>query len=338
MLGMARSIRIEYAGAFYHVMALGNRRELIFQDDEDRQGFLKVLAEACEKTGWRVHAWVLMSNHYHLLVQTPEPNLVAGMGWLQNTYARRFNTRHKFWGRLFGDRYKAVLVEGRGYHYETLLDYIHLNPVRAKLVDIPAGQSVLDYPWSSVAAGYALLPSRRPKWLAAEEGLQAFGCADTTKGRRAWVKRLDQRAQEEARESCGVPTRDTMADARKSNLRHGWYWGTQAFAEQALKFAEGVLRKPRHRNYRTSDEQRAHGEAQAREKLASGLKQAGLTLKGLAALPGSDPRKVAIAHTIRKETTMSLGWIAEHLAMKSAANVSQQLFRHRLRSSSPVVP
>src|SRR6266566_7396989 len=109
---VARSIRIEHPGAFYHVMARGNRREPIFRSDCDRQLFLKTLGEACVMTGWRVHAWVLMSNHYHLLLETPEANLVGGMQWLQNTYTRRFNTRHKVWGRLFGDRYKAVLVEG----------------------------------------------------------------------------------------------------------------------------------------------------------------------------------------------------------------------------------
>jgi len=120
---MPRSIRLEYPGAFYHVMARGNRRESIYRDEEDRRFFLKTLGEACGMTGWRVHAWVLLRNHYHLLIETPEPNLVAGMQWLQNTYTRRFNVRHRLWGRLFGDRYKAVLVQGAGYYYETLLDY-----------------------------------------------------------------------------------------------------------------------------------------------------------------------------------------------------------------------
>jgi REP element-mobilizing transposase RayT len=79
-------------------------------------------------TGWRVHAWVLMGNHYHLFIETPEANLVAGMSWLQNTVTRRYNVRHMAWGRLFGDRYKAVLVEGAdSYHYRTLADYIRLR-------------------------------------------------------------------------------------------------------------------------------------------------------------------------------------------------------------------
>lgn len=101
---MARSIRIEFPGAFYHVMARGNRREAIYCDESDWKFFLQVLAETCAKTGWRVHAWVLLTKHYHLLLETPEPNLVEGRKWLQNTYTRRFNVRHGLWGRLSGDR------------------------------------------------------------------------------------------------------------------------------------------------------------------------------------------------------------------------------------------
>jgi REP element-mobilizing transposase RayT len=100
---MARGVRIEYPEAFYHVMARGNRREAIFRDNADRQLFLKTLGEACAMTGWRIRAWLLMSNHYHLLIETPEANLVAGMQSLQNTYTRRFNRQHRYWGRLFGD-------------------------------------------------------------------------------------------------------------------------------------------------------------------------------------------------------------------------------------------
>ena len=86
---MARPLRIEYPGAVYHVMARGNQRQAIFRDDADRQRFMATLGEACQKTGWRVHAFVLMGNHYHLLLETPEANLVAGMKWLQGTYTQR---------------------------------------------------------------------------------------------------------------------------------------------------------------------------------------------------------------------------------------------------------
>jgi len=125
------------------VMARGNCREPNFLDYDDRRFFLKTLSQACERTGWSVNAWVLMANHYDLFLETPEANLVDGMKWLQNTVTRRFNIRHGLWGRLFGDRYKSVLVDGKtaGY-YETLLDYIHLNPARAGLIRGSEGQSL----------------------------------------------------------------------------------------------------------------------------------------------------------------------------------------------------
>ena len=93
------------------------------------------MAEVCAQTGWRVHAWVMMGNHYHLFVETSEANLIEGMKWSQNTYTRRFNVRHRAWGRVFGDRYKCVVVEGElPEYYGSLVDYIHLNPARAGIV------------------------------------------------------------------------------------------------------------------------------------------------------------------------------------------------------------
>jgi REP element-mobilizing transposase RayT len=336
---MARSIRIEYPGAFYHVMARGNRREEIFRDERDRQLFLRTLGEACTRSGWRVHGWVLMTNHYHLFLETPEANLVAGMQWLQNTYTRRFNTRHRVWGRLFGDRYKAVLVEGKkGYYYETLLDYIHLNPVRAKLVRPRRRQSVLSYKWSSVAGGHALPARQRPKWLATVAVLEAFGRKDTASGRRNWVERLDRRAVEEEAAKCGlVPLPDEM-DARSSHLRRGWYWGSQAFAEKLLRMAGAVIGRDRSRMYRASLERRAHDTAKAEQLLQEGLQAAELDLSKLQQLPGSDVRKVAIARAIWQQTVVPQEWLAQRLSMRSAANVSQQLRRHAPNSKRRQLP
>jgi len=95
---MARKLRVEYAGAIYHVMNRGDRRERIFMDDADRQRFVDTLGEACAKTGWQIHAYVLMPNHFHVVVETPQPNLVAGMKWLLGSYPSRFNRRHKLFG------------------------------------------------------------------------------------------------------------------------------------------------------------------------------------------------------------------------------------------------
>ena len=119
------------------------------------------------------------------------------------------------------------------------------------------------------------------------------------------------------------------ADARASHLRRGWYWGSQEFAERMLKLGEAVLKKTRHRTFRASQESRAHGEQEARRLIIEGLAAAGLTEEELAHLPGSEARKVAIARLVWEQTTMDLKWIAERLALRSPANASQQIRRHR---------
>lgn len=322
---------MEYPGAFYHVMARGNRRERIFRDEVDRRFFCQTLGEACARTGWKVHAWVLMSNHYHLMLETPESNLVVGMKWLQNTYTRRYNSRHKLWGRLFGDRYKAVLSEGGSpYYYCSLMDYIHLNPVRVGLVRRAEGRSVRDYPWSSVAAGYALPARQRAAWLAAGEGLAMAQCADTTAGRSRFVAHLDQRADEEGTRGAGVIAPEK--DRRRSHLRHGWYWGSQAFAERILKLAEKAVGSRKNRTYRSGAVSRAHDEREAERLLSEGLAAVGLDDEALGRLPGSDVRKTALANLLLERTVARQSWIADRLVMCSAANVSQQVRRHRIKN------
>jgi REP element-mobilizing transposase RayT len=146
---MARKPRIEFAGAVYHILSRGDHGENIYQDDEDRKGFLRCLDEVCERTGWKIHAFVLMSNHYHLLLETPEANLVVGMKWLQGVYTQRFNRRHKLRGHLFQGRYKALTIDGEeaGYFLQ-VSSYIHLNPIRAGLVQ--TGEALRCYRWSSL--------------------------------------------------------------------------------------------------------------------------------------------------------------------------------------------
>jgi REP element-mobilizing transposase RayT len=108
---MPRALRIEYEWAIYHVMNRGDRREDIFFGSEDRRLFLKTLKEACGKIHWQVHAYCLMSNHFHLVLETPEPTLVSGMKWMQGTYTQQFNVRHRMRGHLFAGRYKVLLVD-----------------------------------------------------------------------------------------------------------------------------------------------------------------------------------------------------------------------------------
>ena len=142
---MPRKPRVEYAGAVYHVMCRGNGGQSIYLDDADRRTYLTTLGEACERCGWRVHAFVMMGNHYHLLLETPEPNLVAGMKWLQGTYTQRFNRRHGRTGTLWEGRYRSTVLDPERYLLPCMV-YLDLNPVRAGLVPLAA-----DYAWSSHA-------------------------------------------------------------------------------------------------------------------------------------------------------------------------------------------
>ncbi|MGO8697555.1 MAG: transposase [Limisphaerales bacterium] len=145
---MPRKLRVEYPGAIYHLINRGDRREDIFRDDADRTRFLETLGQACAKTGWQVLAYCLMPNHFHLVVETPQGNLVSGMKWFLGVYTNRFNLRHKWSGHLFAGRYKALVVEGSGHGYSrTVCDYVHLNPVRAGL--LRPEEPLEEFIWSS---------------------------------------------------------------------------------------------------------------------------------------------------------------------------------------------
>lgn len=154
---MARPLRIEFAGALYHVTSRGNERRPIFRSDRDRRTFLSLLEQAAKRFRWSVTAFVLMTNHFHLVSQTPDPNLSRGMQWLNGTYAAWFNHRHQRAGHLFQGRFHAFLVEKEAYFAE-VLRYVVLNPVRAKMVERPE-----DYRWSSYRATAGL--EAAPAWL-----------------------------------------------------------------------------------------------------------------------------------------------------------------------------
>ena len=219
---MPRQPRMEYPGAIYHVMSRGDRGEGIYLDDVDRQDFIKTLAEACQKTGFEVHAYCLMSNHFHLVVETPNANLVAGMRWLLSSYTLRLNHRHHLVGHVFSGRYKAILVEGSGNGYlRTACDYVHLNPVRAKL--LRPQDRLLAYPWSSLL-GYLAAPKHRPTWLRVERLLAEHGIAgDTAAGRREFERQMERRRREETDPAAWEP------------LRRGWCLGSEAFRAKLLE-------------------------------------------------------------------------------------------------------
>lgn len=164
---MARPLRLEHPGALWHVTARGNERGDVFRDDADRREFLSVLGRTVTVYGWRLHAYVLMGNHYHLLVETPEPTLSRGMRDLNGVTTQRFNRRHGRTGHLFEGRFKAILVE-REAHLLEIARYVVLNPVRAGLVKSPAA-----WPWSSYKATAGL--AEAPEWLETDWTVAQFG-------------------------------------------------------------------------------------------------------------------------------------------------------------------
>lgn len=204
---MARQWRIEYEGAFYHVLSRGIEQRDIFYDDEDRHNFLDILERMSERFDIDTYAYVLMNNHYHLLIKTNASNLSRSMQWLGTTYTGRFNRRHSRSGHLFQGRFKSIIVENDAYLIQ-LSCYIHRNPVRAGLV-----KRLADYRWSS----YPSYAYRRtyPKWLKTDLLLSQFTVNDKCKAYR-------EKVQEYAREEKRI----------WEDVRHGLVLGTEEFIDR----------------------------------------------------------------------------------------------------------
>ncbi|MHB8520499.1 MAG: transposase [Limisphaerales bacterium] len=296
---MPRKLRVEYEGAIYHLINRGDRREDIFLGDNDRELFLETLAQTCQKTEWQVHAYCLMRNHFHLVIETPKANLKAGMQWLLGTYTARFNRRHKLCGHLFSGRYKSLVVDGSGSGYlKTVCDYVHLNPVRAKLLE--SEQPLREYGWSSYPE-YLKRPGKRPAWLRVDRLLGEWGIReDNAAGRRQFQQAMQQRQ---------APQQESQTE-RWQKLRRGWCWGAEGFRQQML---ERIAEK---RGDQHHGEELRESEQQKAERLVRQLlKKRGWTESDLATRRKGDRTKVRLATHLRSETTMSWKWIAERLSM-----------------------
>jgi putative transposase len=295
-------------------MCRGNRQETIFRDSTDCEAFLNILGDVVTRCGWLIHAYVLMGNHYHLLLETPEPNLVDGMRWVQGVYTQRFNARHKVWGHLFQGRYKALLVDGDGTYFSTVASYIHLNPARARCFDLKEG-TLADFKWSSYRGVLRL--SERPEWLVAERVLNSASFEDTTSGRAGYRRYMQRRVMDILYSNDPV-----QADAAWGEIRRGWVFGSGEFSAEMCKAIKGAATGGRRGSYSGGAVGR-HDEQVAEELLVAGLIALKLKRSELTLLKKGDDRKKVIAWLIRRNTSVRNDWISNALIMGNVATVSR---------------
>jgi len=290
--------------------------------DDGRRLFLATLGEVCEQTGWRVHAYVLMSNHYHLLLETPEANLVAGMKWFQGAYTQRFNSMFRRRGHLYQGRYKAVPVgtdprAGGLDYFREVSTYIHLNPFRAKLCGEGLAAPLHSYAWSSYPA-YCGKDRKPPAWLEREKVLKTWGLQEGESGALSrYREKLERFMRFEEDPASGI-----RGEVDKQ-IKRGWYIGNEAFRERL----DGLLLgRSENDNYR-SDQRRDHGPAEAERLWKQGLELLGVDEEELLMAKSTRMEKQALAWLMKKHTSVTGKWIAERLELGHLSTASVAINR-----------
>jgi putative transposase len=307
---MPRLLRYEKDGGLYHVLNRGNYRRPVFGSVGAAQAFETTLWEAIQLHGWRLHAYVLMTNHYHLALETPQPNLGQGMHWLHSTFATRFNRLRDERGHLFQGRYRALAIEDT-HHLVNVVDYIHLNPLRAKLVPI---ERLAEFRWCSLRR---FLRGDRPAGLTGDLVTTHLGLADTPAGWQDYVQSLAElAADEEEQKRRGF-----------GNLSRGWAIGSHGWrAALAKTMAQRDLAGL------AQAEAKEIRELQWTEALHAALRQAGKTPADLTPLKprarGEDWRwQLALA---LRAQGVTYAWIAQHLGYASAASLRVRMHSNRI--------
>lgn len=325
---MPRSIRQEYAGAVYHVMCRGNNGQSIFEParpvgfsesqavvgkkGDGQRLFLSTLEEACQQTGWRIHAYVLMSNHYHILLETPEANLVAGMKWFQGTYTQRFNAMFRCRGHLFQGRYKSLPVEEDAAYFRAVGNYIHLNPFRAGLAGEGVEKTLEEYEWSSYPA-YAGRCRKILKGLAQDRLLSACGIDPMSpKSRRMYRDQLVFKMR-------GEVELDGVEELAAKQIKRGWFVGGEDFRKWLAKQLPGKSDNLR------GEQRAAHDECEAERLLGAAMSVLQMTEEDFLKLRFNCPEKQAVAWLLKSYTTVTTVWLADRLQMGARSNVSRAL-------------
>lgn len=310
---MARRLRLEFPGALYHVLNRGNYRRPLFQAADEAHAFLRTLEEAVSIYDWRLQAFAVMPNHYHLAVETPEANLVDGMHWLQSTFATRFNRLHKESGHLFQGRYQSLLVEDDSA-LARLVNYIHLNPVRAGLV---TPEYAGTFRWGSLMRFIRGICS---SGLVADRWLKALGLRPDDEGWSDYLDLLKRLASD----------RNAQDEAGFSQMSSGWAIGTKSWRQAlAEKYATLSLDPGR-----SAAELHSFRESRWANELNRLLEESGRTAREAVESPKGASWKVAIAAELRQRVGAPVKWIARSLSMGSPDAVRGYLFQYRSRKSS----
>ena len=311
---MARKLRLEFSGACYHVINRGNYRRDLFETEGAARSFERCLGEAATRYGWLVHAYVIMRNHFHLAVETPEPNLSDGMKWLQGTWARRFNDFRDETGRPFQGRYRAQHVEP-GHALAQVAHYIHLNPVRAKIVP---PERVGEHRWSSL---YWFPRRDRPDWLVASTVLhESGGWPDSRAGWQHYAAFLAVWVEED-------PSARGEGFAR---LSQAWSRGSTAFRAEVRHEITGRTERAGRFALLGADREavRAAREELWEERLRELAHGLGIVLTRLPPTP-SAIEKLRLADGLKQQTSAPNGWITQRLQMGSASGLASRLHRFR---------
>lgn len=296
-----RKLRIQYAGALYHVIRRGKGRRPVFADAGSAKEFEQCLYEICERQGWKLHAYAILRNSFHLALETPRANLVQGMHALQTTYAARRHGFHQTGGQLFHGRYQALLIEP-GPSLERVVEYIHLVPVLSGII---GAEHVRQFRWGSLRL--AERPQRPPFVQGPPEG--------DGEAHPARVLRL-------AKENSSRGLRSYR------NLTRGWAIGSAAWKASVVadRFREAKDA------VRQAEERRSQNERAWHAVFQDLLREAGKTEADAASEACSAPWKVQLAIELRRRTGATQNWIAEMLGMGKASSLSVYLLRHRVRT------
>jgi hypothetical protein len=258
-----------------------------------------------------------MSNHYHLLLETPQGNLVDAMKWFQGTFTQRYNARHKLWGHLFQGRYKAKVIDDEDASYfRGVSEYIHLNPADAGVV---RPGHLVDYPWSSYPL-YLKAPSKRPDWLEVLPVLNASGIpTDSLKSRRAYEAQMNLRHKSLVMKQLSA---EEMADW--THMERGWMHGNAEFRDRMMTCL-GEQGKTHLKSLVDGEQKRDLSESGARVVLQKCLSHFEIGQEDLIRLPKSSPEKMLIAGLLRYHYPVGAEWVSRQLVMGHFSTVSRAM-------------